>query len=624
MDIVLLLLALPLIGFVVLFWLPARQKNLVGGLAFLFVLVPFLLSFSFYFLPSPYEVSYFPWLNFAQAKIQLAFRVDLYALWMIHIVTGIGALVHLFSIGYMREEEGYNRYFAFLNLFIFFMLLLVTSSNLLFTFFGWEGVGLCSYFLIGHFYKLESAKQAANKAFIMNRIGDFGFILAMFLLYRLFGSLEYATINQQAPSLAAQHGLALSLASFLIFWSCTAKSAQFPLFTWLPDAMEGPTPVSALIHAATMVAAGVYLVVRLHPLFLLTPITQQIMLYIAAFTSLVAALIATRQWDIKKILAYSTVSQLGFMFVSLGLNAPVTAIFHLSTHAFFKALLFLASGAVIFAMHHQQDILKMGGLRKTLRSVFLAFAVGAWCLAGLPLGSGFFSKESILNYAYQQNLAIFAVLLVSSFLTAYYIFRLIFFVFVRPAKAGSHQAPSALPKTMVFVLAVLGLGSLLVSFINLPSWISGSWAKFLPTALGQEGTRDPELHSVLAEWIVGILALVAALAGYFLAYLKITASYTKSSAELTKGDQYNLFVGKFFLDPIYDEFFVQPYKKVSQLANQFFEPFFYGLLPWLKNIFAASGSLVNALGSSQKIAQQAFVLVLSLFFLIGFLFAIII
>ena len=369
----------------------------------------------------------FPWLDVGDLYVPVEFTVDRLSGLYILIVTGIGFLIHVYSVGYMRDEEGYHRYFSYLNLFIFFMLLLVLGSNFLLLFVGWEGVGLCSYLLIGFYYERDSAAKAAKKAFVVNRIGDFGMIVATLMIFVAFGTLDFTTVTSQAGNLLTAGGVTVTVITLLLFLAATGKSAQIPLYTWLPDAMEGPTPVSALIHAATMVTAGLYVIARLSALFVLAPVTLGVILVVATATAFFAATIGLAQNDIKKVLAYSTVSQLGYMFMAMGVGAFMVGIFHVMTHAFFKALLFLGSGSVIHALHHEQDMTRMGGLRAKMPITAITYLIGAFAIAGFPLiFAGFFSKDEILWKVFSSPAGhpVFWVIgAITAVLTAFYMFR---------------------------------------------------------------------------------------------------------------------------------------------------------------------------------------------------------
>jgi NADH-quinone oxidoreductase subunit L len=408
-------------------------------------------------------VTLFEFIRTGKVDIPFAFQVDQLSVLFLLIITGVGTLIHLYSTAYMHEENDadFARYFAYLNLFIFSMLLLVLGANYVIMFIGWEGVGLCSYLLIGYWFKNDAYNDAAKKAFVMNRIGDLGFLLAVFWMMMRFGSTGFSEVFAQAPEASAA---VLTGITLLLFLGATGKSAQIPLFTWLPDAMAGPTPVSALIHAATMVTAGIYMIARSHVLFSLAPVTQHVIAVIGLATALLAATIALRQHDIKKVLAYSTVSQLGYMFLGLGVGAYTGAIFHVMTHAFFKALLFLGAGSVIHAMHHEQDIRNMGGLKRYMPVTHITFLLGCLAIAGIPPFSGFFSKDEILTAALLKNPVYYVLGVAGALMTAFYMFRLYALTFQGSFRGTStqeshlHESPAAMtwPLIILAVLSVAG------------------------------------------------------------------------------------------------------------------------------------------------------------------------
>jgi NADH-quinone oxidoreductase subunit L len=419
---------LPLIGFLINgLGRNFLSKSLTGIIGSGVILISFILSVLIFNETRGESdaviVRLFDFINTGDLKIPFAFQVDRLSALFLLIITGVGFLIHLYSTAYMHEESNahFARYFAYLNLFVFNMLLLVLGANYLIMFIGWEGVGLCSYLLIGYWFKNTDYGTAARKAFVMNRIGDLGFLLGLFFLLQQFGTLDYAAIMPAASGVSVA---ILTTITLLLFVGATGKSAQIPLYTWLPDAMAGPTPVSALIHAATMVTAGIYMIARSNILYTLSPVTQTVVTIIGLATALFAATIALKQNDIKKVLAYSTVSQLGYMFVGLGVGAYTGAVFHVMTHAFFKALLFLGAGSVIHAMHHEQDIRKMGGLAKKLPHTHWTFLVGCIAIAGIPPFSGFFSKDEILIGAYNVSPMLYCIGLLGALMTAFYMFRL--------------------------------------------------------------------------------------------------------------------------------------------------------------------------------------------------------
>jgi NADH-quinone oxidoreductase subunit L len=506
---------------------------------------------------------------------------------MILVVTGIGSLIHVYSTAYMHEESDseYARYFSYLNLFAAFMLVLVLGSNFLVMFVGWEGVGLCSYLLIGFWYQKKSASDAGKKAFIVNRIGDFGFVLGVLLAFVRFGTLDFQDIARTTAALAPETTFGtLSLITLLLFVGATGKSAQIPLFVWLPDAMEGPTPVSALIHAATMVTAGVYMIGRNAALFSHTPLTLAVVAVIGTATALMAGTIGLVQNDIKRVLAYSTVSQLGYMFLAMGVGAYASGIFHLYTHAFFKALLFLGSGAVIHALAGEQDLRRMGGLKDKLPVTYWTFLIGALAIAGVPLLSGFFSKDEILFHTFASGHTILWIVgLLTSLLTAIYMFRLVFLAFhgpstlhpaqhpapgtQHPAPSTQHSAPSTqhsgehlhdAPPAMAWPLIVLAIGSAFAGFVGVPHVLFGSdwFARFLePSFSGAVIGEAAE-----AAGLELMLMAVSIFAMYF--FLKHREAADGVAARFA--GLYRLLQHKYYVDEIYDATIVQPIRIVSQ------------------------------------------------------------
>ena len=534
-----LAVALPLAGFLVNGALALRRKpavlpvSIVGpGVLLGAFLVSLAVAVELLGAPphEPQVVRLWSWMPVGALQIDLAFQVDQLAVVMLLVVTGVGSLIHLFSVGYMREDPGYARYFAYLNLFIVFMLVLVLGSSLPVLFIGWEGVGLCSYLLIGFWFTEKANADAGKKAFIMNRIGDFGVLVAMFLLWRELGTLDFARIAQLAPTELVAGGSVVTLITLFLFLGCTGKSAQIPLYTWLPDAMAGPTPVSALIHAATMVTAGVYLVARTNVLFAMAPVSSAVVAGIGAVTAIFAATIALKQYDIKKVLAYSTVSQLGYMFVGVGSAAYAAGVFHLVTHAFFKALLFLGSGSVIHAMHHAyhathshedaQDMRNMGGLRQYMPWTFWLMTIATFAIAGVPPLSGFFSKDEILASAFARGAEMpvyylfYALCVVAAFLTAFYMARLMAMTFLGENRTGGeerrhlHEAPWI----MTGPLVVLGVLTVVGGVINLPAFVGGhhwleSWLE--PVTAAAAAFAKVELpHGSTELFLVGAAVLV--------------------------------------------------------------------------------------------------------------------
>jgi len=465
----------PLISALLILFVTKGSRTLSGYVSVAAVLISFVASLAVFFQADPTAPNQFLWLDFGnQLQVPIGVTIDKLSKAMLLVVTTVGALVHIFSLGYMAEDEGKSRYFAGLSLFMFSMLGIVLANNFVMMFIFWELVGVSSYILIGHWFTKNSAAAAANKAFITNRLGDFGFMIGILMVWVASGSIEFVKVSQTWHGLHL-NSLYLAAAAIFVFCGAVGKSAQFPLHVWLPDAMEGPTPVSALIHAATMVAAGVYMLCRVFFLVEASSEAQNVIAWIGTITAVMAALMATQQNDIKRILAYSTLSQLGYMVLAVGLTGHDAAMFHLFTHAFFKALLFLGSGAVIYAMHHEQDIWKMGALQKKMPVTFITFLVATLALTGCPGLSGFFSKETILGTAFEHNRAIFWLALGTAFLTAFYMFRLVSVVFFGLGKSDhashAHEVPPVMkyPLVILGVLSVIGGYSLFAgNFLTLP------------------------------------------------------------------------------------------------------------------------------------------------------------
>jgi NADH-quinone oxidoreductase subunit L len=546
----------------------------------------------------------FTWISSGDFTAAFTLRLDPLSSVMILVITGIGSLIHVYSTAYMHEESDseYARYFSYLNLFAAFMLVLVLGSNFLVMFVGWEGVGLCSYLLIGFWYQKKSASDAGKKAFIVNRIGDFGFVLGVLLAFVRFGTVDFQEIARAIAGLAPETAFGtLSLITLLLFVGATGKSAQIPLFVWLPDAMEGPTPVSALIHAATMVTAGVYMIGRNAALFSHTPLTLTVVAVIGTATALMAGTIGLVQNDIKRVLAYSTVSQLGYMFLAMGVGAYASGIFHLYTHAFFKALLFLGSGAVIHALAGEQDLRRMGGLKDKLPVTYWTFLIGALAIAGVPLLSGFFSKDEILFHTFASgHTLLWIVGLFTSLLTAIYMFRLVFLTFHGERAASAHHgtaaggdappgtvalgthahgtvAPGTLaplvpdhlhdaPPAMAWPLIVLAIGSVVAGYVGLPHVLGGSdwFARFLEPSFSGVAIGEASEAAQLEGTLMIVSTVVAAsgigIAFYF--FLKHRAAADGVAARFA--GLYRLLQHKYYVDEIYDATIVQPIRIVSQ------------------------------------------------------------
>jgi NADH-quinone oxidoreductase subunit L len=510
----------------------------------------------------------FTWISSGDFVARAEFLLDPLSSVMLLVVTGVGFLIHIYSIGYMHAEDGYYRFFSYLNLFLFSMLVLVLAGNFLLMFVGWEGVGLCSYLLIGYYFDRKSAGDAGKKAFIVNRVGDVGFILGIFLIFATFNSVDFFEVFHQIAEgsqrfpVEAQFGI-LTAIGLLLFVGATGKSAQIPLYVWLPDAMEGPTPVSALIHAATMVTAGVYMVVRCSPIFSRAPIALGVVAVVGIVTALMAATIGLVQTDIKRVLAYSTVSQLGYMFVAVGVGAFSAGIFHLMTHAFFKALLFLGAGSVIHAMSGEQDLMRMGGLRKHIPITFRTMFIGALAISGIFPLAGFFSKDEILWSAWANgHPAIWAVGLATAGMTAFYMFRLVFLAFFgeeRITEEARHHLHES-PLTMTVPLMALAVLSVVGGFVGLPAWMgSNAFGQFLEPSL--ELARVSEHHgaSHSMEALFAAVSIAVAIIGIFVAYRLYIARPGSADALSRKfGGFYRLLFRKYYVDEIYDAAIINP------------------------------------------------------------------
>jgi len=523
----------------------------------------------------PWSKTYFPWISAGGFQANFALQVDQLTVIMLLVVTGVGWLIHIYSTGYMHEDPGYRRFFAYLNLFMFFMLLLILADNYLLMFVGWEGVGLCSYLLVGFFFLKQSATNAGNKAFWVNRVGDYGFLLGLFLMLRTFGSLDFSVVLPQAAKMSsdpAGHIGTLTAIALLLFVGAAGKSAQLPLYVWLPDAMEGPTPVSALIHAATMVTAGVYMVARSHAIFLNAPVAMQVVAVIGCITAIFAATIGLVQTDIKKVLAYSTVSQLGYMFLACGVGAFGAGIFHLMTHAFFKGLLFLAAGSVIHAMGGEQDMRNMGGLRKKIPVTFWCMLMATLAIAGAPGFSGFFSKDEILDEALRVSPILGWIGAIAAGLTSFYMFRLIFLTFFGAERYDEHHVHvHESPKNMTVPLIVLAVLSVCGGWMAAPQLVGGvnHFQHFLAPVLatGAEPAAAAAENSPSAGEVLQALfgaPVIAGLLGFFLAwwlYIKSPEAPNKLAASLSA--LYKLLYGKYFIDELYLAVIVRPLVWIS-------------------------------------------------------------
>ena len=565
---------LPLIGFLINgIGNKSIPKSLVGIIGSGMMLLSFIISLGIFFeikgaAVSAHTFNFFEWIKVGNLNLSFSFLVDPLSSLMLLIVTGVGFLIHVYSIGYMHHDEGFAKFFAYLNLFVFFMLLLVLGSNYAIMFIGWEGVGLCSYLLIGFWYKNQAYNDAAKKAFIMNRIGDLGFLIALFLIFKTFGSISYNEVFTSAAKFTSGDPILTTIA-LLLFIGAMGKSAQLPLYTWLPDAMAGPTPVSALIHAATMVTAGIYMIARSSILYVLAPVAMDIVAVVGMVTAVWAALIALTQTDIKKVLAYSTVSQLGYMFVALGVGSFTGAVFHLMTHAFFKALLFLGAGSVIHAMSGEQDMRSMGGLKKKLPLTFITILIGTLAIAGVPPFAGFFSKDEILAATFSHSIPMFIVMSITSVLTAFYMFRLLFLTFYgsfRGTKEQEHHLHES-PKNMTIPLIILAVFSTVSGFFGMPEIFSEthSLKEFLAPAFiftDSKFSLDHASHT-LEYSIIGVSIIVVALV-----YLFAQKRYAKDVYLLAEDESKMTFLQrisyrKFYIDEFYEMIITKPLNKLS-------------------------------------------------------------
>jgi NADH-quinone oxidoreductase subunit L len=596
-SLVWLTVALPLLGFLLNGALSLRRpgaKNAVSAVGVGVVAGAFVVAAALFLQllreppHAPIVVNLWRWMPVGPLQIDMAFQVDQLSAVMLLIVTGVGSLIHLFSVGYMKEDPGYARYFAYLNLFVAFMLVLVLGSSFPVMFIGWEGVGLCSYLLIGFWFNDKVNADAGKKAFIVNRIGDFGFLIAMFLIWNSLGTLTFTGMVERAPSVFAPGSGMVTAITLFLFLGCTGKSAQIPLYTWLPDAMAGPTPVSALIHAATMVTAGVYLVARTNILFALAPLSSTVVAGIGALTALFAATIGLRQYDIKRVLAYSTVSQLGYMFIAVGSGAYTAGIFHLATHAFFKALLFLGSGSVIYAMHHAyhathshadaQDMRNMGGLKQHMPLTFWLMAIATLAIAGIPPFSGFFSKDEILAAAFARGSSLpiyrlyYAMGIVAAFLTAFYMARLMAMTFLGQNRTGEQERSHLheAPWIMTGPLVVLGVLSAVGGLLNLPPLMGGGaalehWLEPVTAPAARFFRLDmphgsSELFLIGAAVAIGVVGLLA-------------GGWATLRRPLLPADQAPADTGlarvlyrKYYVDELYDRVIVRPLVWLSRFV----------------------------------------------------------
>ncbi len=604
--------------------IPKSLVPLIGtGASFLSFLCVFFTYLQFN--GDPILVKLFDWITVGNLNIGFTFQVDQLSLIMLFVITGVGTLIHGYSAGYMGHDPGYGKFFAYLNLFLFSMIILVLGGNYLMMFIGWEGVGLCSYLLIGFWNKNTNYADAARKAFIMNRVGDLGFLIGIFLIISTFGTVEYGEVFTKATSFPVGDAVITAI-TLALFVGAMGKSAQIPLFTWLPDAMAGPTPVSALIHAATMVTSGIYMIVRSNVLYTLSPFTLEVVAWIGLATALLGAVIGLFQNDIKKVLAYSTVSQLGYMFIGLGVMAYSSGLFHVITHAFFKALLFLGAGSVIHAMSNDQDIRNMGGLWSKIKITAITFLIGTIAISGIPPFAGFFSKDEILAHTYEHNKLMWILALAGSFLTAFYMFRLFFVIFTgkfRGTKEQEHHLHES-PSSMTLPLMVLAALSVLGGFIGMPVVFHAPHYlnEFLsPVYEGSRAVKESFGHVDLShstEWILmGVSVGVAAIA-IFLSYTVYGKGGSVPEPDQEVSGLKKVIYNKFYIDELYDAVFVQPVMRLSSwLHSAVDNRVIGGLINGISGSVAETGSVLRKLQTG-NIGTYIWLITLGLIIFLGF------
>ncbi len=613
---------LPLIGFIIIGLFGKKlSKGIVGTIGSGVILGSFIISLGIFFelkggVQKEYTIELFNWISAGKLSIPFSFLIDPLSSLFLLIITGIGFLIHLYSTGYMSHDEGFSRFFAYLNLFIFFMLLLVMGSNYLIMFVGWEGVGLCSYLLIGFWFKNTAYNNAAKKAFVMNRVGDLGFLLGIILIFVTFGSIGYNDVFEQAKNMASGNPTITAI-TLLLFIGAMGKSAQLPLYTWLPDAMAGPTPVSALIHAATMVTAGIYMIARSNILYTLSPTAMSVVAIIGICTALFAATIGLAQNDIKKVLAYSTVSQLGYMFLALGVGAYTGAVFHVMTHAFFKALLFLGAGSVIHAMSGEQDIRKMGGLGKYIPVTHITFLIGTLAIAGCFPLSGFFSKDEILAHAFEHNKLLWFLGVLGAAMTTFYMFRLYFLTFKNKFR-GTHEQEHHLhesPKSMTIPLMILAVLSVVGGLVGIPAVLGGTHflEEFLSPVFEASSFRLVHHLSHETEYILMGVATVVMIGSIYYAYTTYVKKATLPDAE---GEDlkpaHKLIYNKYWVDEIYEKLITKP---LNFIADAFHRMVDNQIVDGLVN---GVGTAVNWMSGTIRFAQTGnigfyiFVMVISI------------
>lgn len=596
----LILLLSPFIGFIFnIFFGKKIGKTLSGTIGTLTVVVSFAVSI-FFFLKvnethQPIVINLFDWIKFSNFSVKFGFLLDQLSLLWLLFVSGIGSLIHLYSISYMHDDENLHKFFAYLNLFVFFMITLVMGSNLLIMFIGWEGVGLCSYLLIGFWHKNQDYNDAAKKAFIMNRIGDLGLLIGIIIIASLFNTADFIGIHERILEGTNPATLFwVGIAAFALFIGATGKSAQIPLYTWLPDAMAGPTPVSALIHAATMVTAGIFMITRLNFLFDLAPEVQNLIAIIGAITALVAATIGLLQNDIKKVLAYSTVSQLGLMFLALGLGAYQVAVFHVITHAFFKACLFLGSGSVIHALHGEQDMRKMGGLKKVMPITFITMLISSLAISGIFPFAGFWSKDEILMAAFHENMPLWIIGSVASIMTAFYMFRLMYLTFFKEFRGTEHQK-SHLHESPALITIPLIVLALLATFGGLINFPGSNWLNHYLQPIICKVSHEEALNTT--SYILMGIALVGAIVGITVAYIKyIKKSEVPAEDENISGIS-KIIYNKYYVDEAFTLLIVNPLNAASRFFRDILET-------GLSKLVFGFGKATEAIGTQGRKVQS--------------------
>ena len=650
-DYVWLVPLFPAIGFILNGLFGHRApKGLVGFVGSAAVGLSFLISLMILFdltkLPPAdrhFDVIIYTWMLSGPLDVPIGFLVDPLSVVMMMVVTGVGCLIHIYSVGYMHDEKGFFKFFTYLNLFVFSMLLLVTANNFLLMFVGWEGVGFCSYVLIGFYHEKKEATDAGNKAFWVNRIGDFGFLLGIMLIFVTFGSLGFSQVFEMAPGTLQMGGLIATMITLLLFVGAAGKSAQLPIYVWLPDAMEGPTPVSALIHAATMVTAGVYMVVRCSALFVLAPVSMWVVATVGVLTAIFAASIGLTQFDIKRVLAYSTISQLGYMFLAAGVGAFSTAIFHLMTHAFFKALLFLGAGSVMHALGGELDMRKMGNLRKIMPHTYITYLIATLAIAGIFPFAGFFSKDEILYKAFSAGgggKLLWIVGAAAAFMTAFYMFRTVYMTFHGESRMDPHVESHAheSPKIMTVPLMILALLSIVGGFVGIPlieggnqigqflapsiheGSIQHSTAQGLAYAAGGAATNGTGGHSVFGEIVLMLISLGIAIGGWMFArkMYVLEPSLPGRVASGFKGF-YTLVFNKYLVDELYDAIVVRPLKRFSNwLWHSIDDSFIDWLVNYLAEIIQGASGLLRKIQSG-FVQNYAMAILIGILFIFGYL-----